>query len=85
MANNYANRASADVIVGAVKGGAAITASASDIETCRGFHANLSETIIVHFCEDPTATLTTLIVVAGQMYPYWIDRVTQGSGVVPLR
>lgn len=63
--------------------GTLITASATEFEPFRAFHANVAETITVVFA-DSTAT-TDLVVNSGQCYPYAIKKLTVGTGVVGLR
>ena len=83
MADPFAY-ASPDVLVTpGTKGGGAITASADPFIPTRAIHCNVSETITVQFVDD-TAN-TSLVVVAGQCYPYRINKVTVGTGVVPIR
>lgn len=59
-----------------------ITASATAFAPTRAIHVNTSETITVDFADGGTAV--QLEVVAGQVYPYRVVKVTTGTGVVAL-
>lgn len=83
MADPYANMDADALSSPGTKGGATITASANPFTPTRAIHCNVSETIVVEFVDDDVTT--SLAVVAGNVYPYRINKVTTGTGVVPIR
>ncbi len=83
MADPYASMPPEAQVTPGTKGGAAITASSTAFTPTRAIHCNVSETIVVQFVDDTTTT--SLVVVAGSAYPYRINKVTTGTGVVPIR
>lgn len=83
MADDFANASPLEQMVPGKSGGAVLTAGAGVIRATRAIHCNVSETIVVKFVGDSTDT--TLVVVAGTRYPYSIDSVTTGTGIVPIR
>ena len=83
MDDPYAYASPEALVTPGTKGGAAITASSSTFTPTRAIHCNVAETITVQFVDDTTTT--DLVVVAGQSYPYRINKVTVGTGVVPIR
>lgn len=60
----------------------AITASATAFDPTRALHISTDETIVVDFADGGTGI--SLTVVAGQVYPYRVVKVTTGTAVVAL-
>lgn len=71
-----------DALVAPIVSATAITASASEIPATRGIHCNSAGSITVQFVGDTTTV--SLSVLAGASYPYRVNKVTAGTGVVAL-
>lgn len=81
MADGFANW-SPDALGAPATRGVALTASSTAFTACRAIHAGTTETITVDFVDGGTGI--DLAVIAGQIYPYRITKLTTGTGVVAL-